>query len=116
MASIKLAAKDILDEARDGIGWIALWKDGKGWMSMAFWPDYDDRTDVFTFEPFQLEGLRNIIAIDPNACFVNGWYSNLGDTDCMTRDSLAAMLRWQYELGHNRLADALLDCIEVEEL
>lgn len=106
MASIRTAAQDVLDIAREGIGWIALWKDGKGWMSMDFWPDID-REGRLTFEDYEIEWLRNIAKLDPCAILVNGWEHNLGDTTCMTRDSLAAALRWQYNLQHYQVVDVL---------
>lgn len=106
MASIRQEAQDVLDVARDGIGWIVLYKNGRGWNSMTFWPDVDKHGNPF-FEEFDLEGLQNILTIDPRACLLNGWWHNLGDTEHMTRDSLAEFLRWQYNLGHNLLADAL---------
>ena len=110
MASIRQAAQDVIDEARDGIAWIALWKDGKGWMSMSFWPDYDEATNRFTFDEYDKSALQNIIKLDPAAVLVNSYYCNLGDTECMTRDSLVAHLRWQYEAGSSNLAAALGIC------
>lgn len=109
MASIRTAAQDVLSIARDGIGWIALWKDGKGWMSMDFWPDIDSRGRL-TFEDYEIEWLQNIVKLDPRAILVNGWEHNLGDTTCMTRDSLADALRWQYALQNYQVADALAYC------
>lgn len=44
---------------------------------------------------------------DPRAVFVNGYYSDLGSTDEMTRGSLANALRWQYENQFNLLKDAI---------
>ena len=107
MASIRQAAQDVLDVARDGIGWIAVWKEGKSWESMSFWPDYDEPTDSFTFDADDLEQLRGIFRKDVGAIFVNSWYANLGDTEGMTRDSLAEALRWQYEAGSSMLWKAL---------
>lgn len=106
MASIRQAAQDVLDIGRDGIGWIALWKDGKGWMSMGFWPDID-RAGRLTFEDYEVERLRNITKIDSQAILVNSWEHNLGDTTCMTRDSLAEALRWQYGNQHYLVKDAV---------
>lgn len=111
MASLRQTAQDMLDVARDGIGWIALWKDGKGWMAMDFYPDID-RTGHLTFEDYELEGLRNIAKLDPQAILVNGWEHNLGDTTCMTRESLADALRWQYGLQHYLVKDAVEYCAE----
>lgn len=111
MATLRQNAQDMLDIAREGIGWIALWKDGKGWMSKDFWPDMD-RSGALIFEDYELEQLQSIHQLDPNAILVNGWHWNLGDTTCMTRDSLAGALRWQYEMGYARLADSLQNCAE----
>lgn len=108
MASMRQAAQDVLDEARDGIAWIAVWKDGKGWMSMAFWPEVNS-DESLTFEDYEMEYLRSIARLDPGAILVNGWYHNLGDTTCMTRDSLADAFRWQYERQHFTVADMLTE-------
>lgn len=108
MASMRQAAQDVLDIGRDGIGWIALWKEGKGWMSMGFWPDIDDKGRLSFEDDDDLEALKNIAKLDPRAILVNSWEHNLGDTTCMTRDTLANALRWQYDLQHYLVADALL--------
>ena len=106
MASIRQTAQDVLDIAREGIGWIALWKDGKGWMSMDFWPDID-KDGTLIFEDYELERLQNIAKLDNNAVLLNSWYHNLGDTTCMNRESLADALRWQYDIQHYTVADVL---------
>lgn len=106
MATLRQAAQDMIDVAREGIGWIALWKDGKGWMAMDYYPDID-RNDNLIFEDYDLDSLQNILALDPRAILVNGWHHNLGDTTCMTRDSLADALRWQYNIQHYTVADVL---------
>lgn len=109
MATIRQAAQNVLGEARDGIAWIALWKDGRGWKSEAFYPDYDERTQRFTFEDYELEKLRSVFRRDPDAILVNGYHCNLGDPDCMTRDTLANALRWQYENRVNLVVDILIN-------
>lgn len=106
MASMRQTAQDMIDVAREGIGWIALWKDGKGWMARDLYPDID-RENNLVFEDYQMEALQSIVALDPHAILVNGWHHNLGDTTCMTRDSLADALRWQYNLQHYTVADVL---------
>lgn len=111
MATLRQNAQDMLDIAREGIGWIALWKDGKGWMSRDFYPDID-RSGALVFEDYELEELQSIFRLDPGAILVNGWEHNLGDCTCMTRDSLAGALRWQYEMGHALLAGVLQNCAE----
>lgn len=109
MASIRQAAQDVIDVARDGIGWIALWKDGKGWMSMEFYPDYNEDTNLFNFEDYELEKLRSIFRLDPEAILINSYRYNLGDTEHMTRDTLAEALRWQYENHSGQVLDILLN-------
>ena len=108
MASLRQNAQDMLDIAREGIGWIALWKDGKGWMSMDFYPDID-KDDNLIFEDYDIEQLRSIFRLDPEAILVNSWYHNLGDCTCMTRDTLANALRWQYETQKFTITDILLN-------
>lgn len=106
MATLRQNAQDMIDVAREGIGWIALWKDGKGWMTMDYYPDID-RDNRLIFEDYDIDSLQNILKIDPRAILVNGWYHNLGDTTCMTYDSLAKALRWQYDIQHYTIADVL---------
>lgn len=106
MASIRTEAQDVLDIARDGIGWIALWKSGRGWSTFCFWPDITSENEL-AFEDYEIEALQNILVTDPRAIIVNSYYHNLGDTTCMTRDSLADALRWQYDLQHYTVADVL---------
>lgn len=109
MASIRQAAQNVLDEARDGIAWIALWKDGRSWKSESFHPDFDEATRRFTFDADELMQLRGVFRQDPDAILVNSYYCNLGDPDCMTRDTLANALRWQYENRGNLVVDILIN-------
>lgn len=111
MASLRIEAQDVLDVARDGIGWIALWKKGRSWTAFCFWPDITSN-DTLVFEDYEVEQLQNILAIDPHAIIVNSYYHNLGDTTCMTRDTLADALRWQYELQHFTVADVLKNIVQ----
>ena len=106
MASIRQIAQDILPEARDGIAWIALYKEGRSWNAECFWGLLDEQ-EVFTTDyPEDAERLCEIISIDPNAIFVNAYLHNLGPIDDeMTRDTLARALRWQYDMQYFRLAD-----------
>lgn len=113
MASIREAAQNVLEEARDGIAWIAVWREGRSWNSETFWPtDFDEMTNRFTFYDEDRIRLEAIVEADELAAFVNGYYCNLGGVDDMTRDSLADALRWQYEGGHARLSDDLRNARE----
>lgn len=106
MASIRVEAQDVLDIARDGIGWIAVWKNGRSWRTFVFWPDID-KDGYPVFDEDDIEALKNIVKIDPGAVIVNSYQHNLGDNTCMTRDSLADRFRWQYELKHYLVDDHL---------
>lgn len=114
MASIRNAAQWVLDDCRDGIGWVAIWKEGRSWESERIYGvDFDERTNTAKMDdPDEQERLQAILAIDPNAIIVNSYYHNLGDTTCMTRDTLADALRWQYELQHATLANFLDNIVQ----
>lgn len=114
MASIRSAAQWVLDDCRDGIGWVVIWKEGRGWDSIRIYGvDFNERTNTAKLDdPEELETLQSILAIDPHAIIVNGYYHNLGDNECMTRDTLAYALRWQYELQHATVADFLENIVQ----
>ena len=109
MASIRKAAQQVLDTARDGIGWIAFWREGRGWESEYISADYDERSGRIVIEDeYDMEELRKIYQKDPCAIFVNSYIHNLGTYgDEGDRDTLADSLRWQYSLQHYLVADAI---------
>lgn len=114
MASIRKAAQWVLDDCRDGIGWVCIWKEGRGWESERIYGvDFDERTYTATIDDAdELERLQAILAIDPHAIIVNGYYHNLGDPECMTRDTLADALRWQYELQNATVGNFLENIVQ----
>lgn len=107
MANLRTTAQQVLEEARDGIAWIALYREGRGWRAACFWPTFYEESGLFTFDPDDAQELKAILATDPDAIFVNSYYTNLGPTEGMTRESLSSALRWQYEEHFNRLAEAV---------
>lgn len=106
MASLRVTAQNVLEEARDGIAWIAFYKAGRGWKASCFWPDFDEPSGVFSLTEDDKDEIKDILTTDQNAIFVNGYYTNLGATEYMTRESLSAALRWQYDGQFSRLANA----------
>lgn len=114
MASIRSAAQWVLGDLRDGIGWVVIWKEGRGWDSRRMYGvDFDERSYTAKLEDDEvLEDLQSILAIDPHAIIVNGYYHNLGDPECMTRDTLADALRWQYELQNATVANFLENIVQ----
>ena len=109
MATLRDEARYVLDEAREGIAWIAVGKVGRGWIAAAVWPDLLDDAGAMNFDEDELPILRAILDQDPNAILVNSEYSNLGDPETMTLQSLCDALRWQYHLGHQLLAYKISD-------
>lgn len=108
MASIREAAQRVLDTARDGIGWIAFWKEGRGWNSDYVAVDFDERGRILAIDDGDLDLLREVYEKDHSAILVNSYVHNLGVFgDEGTRDDLVAGLKWQYKLQQYLVADAL---------
>lgn len=96
MAALNTIAKEWADEIRDGIAWVIIWKTGRSWNGYAAWL----APDTETFEPGDLEKVREILAEDPNAVMLNGYYCGHFGEDMNTAE-LAAGIRWHYENGYN---------------
>ena len=102
MAALNTIVKEWADELREGIAWLIVWKTGRSWNAQAVWLSVDNDT----FEPEDLEASRNILQQDPNAVMLNGYYcGRLGED--MTRNELAAGIRWHYENGFHLLKDSI---------
>ena len=61
MASLRETAQRVLQEARDGIAWIAFYKEGRGWGAECFWPEYHDKSNDFCHDEDDLAELRDIL-------------------------------------------------------
>ena len=96
MASLRDTVKDYQDELRDGIAWVAFWKQGRSWNAEYFHLDMDD-----TLYPEDRSRLEEIKSTDPAAVILNGYYcGHLGGD--MSLDELTAGVRYHYE---NRMHD-----------
>ena len=60
MASLRDTVKDYQDELRDGIAWVAFWKQGRSWNAEYFHLDMDD-----TLYPEDRSRLEEIKALTP---------------------------------------------------
>ncbi len=101
MASLKKCATWALDEARNGVGWILLFKIGRSWNVSTIYPDafdWDSRTMRIGAD--ELAEIRNAISVDENAILVNSYYHNLGAMEDITLAILENSLLWQYEDCH----------------
>ena len=105
MATLKEITPYYADDIRDGIAWVIVWKQGRGWQAMPVWLDCD--TNRFT--PEDCDEARRILEIDPNAVILNGYYCGHFAED-MTNAEIADGIRWHYENGCNLLrnSDAFL--------
>ena len=95
MASLRDTVKDYQDELRDGIAWVAFWKQGRSWNAEYFHLDMDD-----TLYPEDRSRLEEIKSTDPAAVILNGYYcGHLGGD--MSFDELTAGVRYHYENSMN---------------
>ena len=95
MASLRDTVKDYQDELRDGIAWVAFWKQGRSWNAEYFHLDMDD-----PLYPEDRSRLEEIKSTDPAAVILNGYYcGHLGED--MSLDELTAGVRYHYENSMN---------------
>ena len=95
MASLRDTVKDYQDELRDGIAWVAFWKQGRSWNAEYFHLDMDD-----TLYPEDRSRLEEIKSTDPAAVILNGYYCGYLGED-MSLDELTAGVRYHYENSMN---------------
>ena len=99
MASLQDTVKQYQEELRDGIAWIAFWREGRSWNGEDF---YLDTGDSLTAE--QKSRLEEIRQKDPAAVILNSYYCGYLAGD-MTVDELTAGVRRHYENGYNDVVD-----------
>ena len=98
MASLRDIVSEYQDDLRNGIAWLAFWREGRSWQAEAFHLDLDD-----TLYPEDRARLAEIQAADPQAVVVNGYYSGyLGEE--MNVAELAAGVRHHYDNGLNNIS------------
>ena len=74
MASLRTMVGRFRDELREGVAYVAFWKNGRSWGAEAFWLDpgyFEDYGDAI--EDDDAREMRQIINTDPNAIIVNGF-------------------------------------------
>ena len=105
MASIKEIVRAYNGEMRDGIAWVAIWKEGRSWNAEAFWAEGGGYDDGYTFEREDMERMQEIIKIDPKAVMLNGYYTNCGiaeDGSASVADIISG-IEWNYYNRYNQL-------------
>ena len=99
MASLRDNVKHYQDELRDGIAWVAFWREGRSWNADYFYLNADDNLD-----PEDISRLEEIRRADPAAVVLNSYYCGYLAED-MTVDELTAGVRRHYENGYNNITD-----------
>ena len=103
MASLRDAARSVLDDAKDAIGYLVIWKEKRSWNARCYygieWYEiYEPKIDE------EIRGeLEEILATDPDAICVNPYYDNLGELENMTLASLMDGIRFQREVAPGSL-------------
>ena len=98
MASLRDMVSEYQDDLRNGIAWLAFWREGRSWQAEAFHLDLDD-----TLYPEDRARLAEIQAANPQAVVVNGYYSGyLGEE--MNVAELAAGVHHHYDNGLNNIS------------
>ena len=113
MASLRDKVKELQEDLRDGIAWVAFWKEGRSWNAEDFHLEMGDY-----LYPKDKSRLMKIRETDPTAVVVNGYYSGyLGEN--MSLDELTAGVRHHYENGYSNIKDfieAHNDSLSPEEI
>ena len=106
MASLREEARYILDDAKAGICWIAIWKTGRTWHAETMYDtEYEEgnprwnTSSKWTIDEEDAERLKEIAKEDENAILVNPYYCNLGPFEDMTLETLIDGIRFQYGFG-----------------
>lgn len=111
MASLRTMVGRFRDELREGVAYVAFWKNGRSWGAEAFWLDpgyFEDYGDAI--ENDDAREMRQIINTDPNAIIVNGFES------CpFVGESAVEHIRWIYEDHRCQLVDFYKDHCKVKD-
>ena len=89
MASLRDVVSEYQDDLRNGIAWLAFWREGRSWQAEAFHLDLDD-----TLYPEDRARLAEIQAADPRAVVVNGYYSGYLGEEMNVAELAAGVVRW----------------------
>ena len=99
MASLRDKVKELQEDLRDGIAWVAFWKEGRSWNAEDFHLEMGDY-----LYPEDKSRLMEIRETDPAAVVVNGYYSGYLGED-RNLDELTAGVRHHYENGYSNIKE-----------
>ena len=101
MASLKEIIKEEYDTIAEGIAWVVIYKEGRGWKSGAFWEEDGSYDEGLVFSADDMERLRSISQTDHKAICINGYYMGFGED--FTRKEMEDKILWMYEERLNQL-------------
>ena len=111
MASLRTMVGRFRNELREGVAYVAFWKNGRSWGAEAFWLDpgyFEDYGDAI--EDDDAREMWQILNTDPNAIIVNGFES------CpFVGESAVEHIRWIYEDHRCQLVDFYKDHCKVKD-
>ena len=91
MASLRYIVNQFKEELREGIAWVAFWKEGRLWNGEYFYLDSEERLSVK-----DKTRLEEICSMDAGAVMVNGYYCSYFRED-MSITEMAFGVRCHYE-------------------
>lgn len=101
MAALLDVVREWQQELRNGIAWVAFWKEGPSWDAHYV---YLDENDLLFWE--DETALEEIIETDPHAVVLNSYYCGQLAED-MNVNELATGVRHHYDQGTNSVAGFL---------
>lgn len=111
MASLRTMVGRFRDELREGVAYVAFWKNGRSWEAEAFWLDpgyFEDYGDAI--EEDDAREMRQILNTDSNAIIVNDFES------CpFVGERAVEYIRWIYEDHRCQLVDFYKDHCKVKD-
>lgn len=121
MASLRTMVGRFRNELREGVAYVAFWKNGRSWNAEAFWLDpgyFEDYGDAI--EDDDAREMRQIINTDPNAIIVNGYescpFKDYGaDEGASSVDFMMRHIKWRYEDHRCQLVDFYKDHCKVKD-
>lgn len=104
MASLREEAKWYFDDFQNACCWMLVWKEGRSWnIESMYETEYIEgnymlhRPSRWKISAEDKAELERVLAIDPKATIINGYYDNIGSLEEMTLSSLVDGIRYQYE-------------------
>ena len=118
MASLRNVARELMADARDGIGFLVIWKGGRSWFGLATYsiqyveeagegPAYEVAAEF-------IPEMKAILERDPKAICVNPYIDNVGPFEDMTLESLMDGIKYQREINPGSLR-RVLTAVEDED-